>query len=226
MDLSDDEVSLFYLGYANRTLWPLLHSFPTRVVIRRDTYRAYRRINRRFAETLYPLLQPNDLIWVQDFHLFHLGYELRQLGWQGRLGSSCMCRCRRMMCSAYSPGRKTRWRRCCNTTSSGFTPTALRNLVDSLMWELGGEFHVEDGGNYYTYDGHTGQLGVFPIGIDPDAFSPRAHTDTPSLADELMLADMPRPQADTRRRPAGLHERHTAQAAYIRAHAGAASEPR
>ena len=28
LDLSEDEVSLFYTGFANRTLCPLLHSFP------------------------------------------------------------------------------------------------------------------------------------------------------------------------------------------------------
>ena len=27
IDLSEDEVSLYYTGFANRTLWPLLHSF-------------------------------------------------------------------------------------------------------------------------------------------------------------------------------------------------------
>ncbi len=192
MDLSDDEVSLFYLGYANRTLWPLLHSFPTRVVIRRDTYRAYRRINRRFAETLYPLLQPNDLIWVQDFHLFHLGYELRQLGWQGRLGFFLHVPVPSADVFSILPWAQNTLEALLQYDLVGLhTDRYLRNLVDSLDVELGGEFHVEDGGNYYTYDGHTAQLGVFPIGIDPDAFNPRAHTDTPSLADELMLADMP-----------------------------------
>ena len=86
VDLSEVDVNLYYTGFANRTLWPLLHSFPERVVIRGDYYRAYRRINRRFAEALYPLLRPADLVWVHDFHLFHLGHELREMGWEGRLG--------------------------------------------------------------------------------------------------------------------------------------------
>ncbi|MCH7787411.1 MAG: trehalose-6-phosphate synthase, partial [Chloroflexi bacterium] len=86
LDLSEDEVGLFYTGFANRTLWPLLHSFPERVIIRHDTYRAYRRINRRFAEALYPMLGEGDLVWIHDFHLFNVGEELRQMGWRGKLG--------------------------------------------------------------------------------------------------------------------------------------------
>ena len=86
MDLSDDEVSLFYLGFSNRTLWPLLHSFPTRVVIRSDTYRAYRRIKPPIRTSIASLPQSGRSRLVQDFHLFHLGHELRRLGWQGKLG--------------------------------------------------------------------------------------------------------------------------------------------
>ena len=86
VDLSEDEVGLYYSGFANRTLWPVLHTFPERAVIRRDTYAAYRRINQRFAETLYPMLRSDDLVWVHDFHLFHVGAELRDLGWRGRIG--------------------------------------------------------------------------------------------------------------------------------------------
>ena len=66
IDLSEDDVSLFYTGFANRTMWPLLHSFTDRTVIQHSTYRAYERINRRFAEALYPMLEAGDMVWVRD----------------------------------------------------------------------------------------------------------------------------------------------------------------
>ena len=192
MDLSEDEVSLFYLGYANRTLWPLLHSFPTRVIIRRDTYRAYRRINRRFAEALYPLLQSDDLIWVQDFHLFHLGYELRELGWRGKLGFFLHVPVPSADIFGILPWAQDTLEALLRYDLVGLHDDRyLRNLVDSLDVELGGEFNAESRGNFYTYGGNTARLGVFPIGIDPETFSPSACRNTPSLADELMLADMP-----------------------------------
>ena len=33
----------------------------------------YERVNERFAETLAPLIEPDDLIWVHDYHLIPLG---------------------------------------------------------------------------------------------------------------------------------------------------------
>ena len=188
MDLSDDEVSLFYLGFSNRTLWPLLHSFPMRVVIRHDTYRAYRRINLRFAQALMPMLRSDDIVWVQDFHLFHLGYELRRLGWNGKLGF--------FLHVPFPPAEIFNimpW--------SGGTLEALlhydlvglhderylHNLVDALDVELGGESN----GDSYIYRGKTARLGVFPIGIDPDTFRPREDGHQHNLSDELGLAAVP-----------------------------------
>ncbi len=37
----------------------------------------YARVNRRFADTLLPLIEPDDLVWVHDYHLIPLGTELR-----------------------------------------------------------------------------------------------------------------------------------------------------
>ena len=188
MDLSDDEVSLFYLGFSNRTLWPLLHSFPTRVVVRHDTYRAYRRINLRFAQALYPFLRSDDLVWVQDFHLFHLGYELRRLGWKGKLGF--------FLHVPFPPSEIFRimpWSR--GTLESllyydlvGVHDERYRhNLVDAMDVELGGEYSGES----YRHGGSTTRLGVFPIGIDPDAFRPREDGHEHNLSGELGLAEVP-----------------------------------
>ena len=84
VDLPGDDVRLSYGFFANRTLWPLLHNYPLRVVIRHDAYRAYRRVNRRFAETLLPMLEEKDLIWVHDYHLIPLGPRAAQAGMGGK----------------------------------------------------------------------------------------------------------------------------------------------
>src|SRR5690606_32802077 len=44
------------------------------------------RVNTRFAETLFPLIEPDDLIWVQDYHLIPLGRKLRELGVKNAIG--------------------------------------------------------------------------------------------------------------------------------------------
>lgn len=188
MDLSSDEVSLFYLGFSNRTLWPLLHSFPTRVVIRHDTYRAYRRINLRFAQALMPYLRADDLVWVQDFHLFHLGYELRRLGWNGKLGFFLHVPFPPAEIFSILPWSRDTLEALLHYDLVGLhTDRYKHNLADALDTELGGELK----GDSYSYGGRTARLGVFPIGIDPDAFRPRAEGHKHTLADELGLAANP-----------------------------------
>ena len=213
ISLSEDEVSLYYSGYANRTLWPLLHSFPARVVIRHDTYRAYRRINRRFAQTLLPMLQPNDLIWVQDFHLFHLGHELRQLGWRGKMGFFLHVPFPSADIFAILPWAQSVLRAMLDYDLIGVhADRYLTNLVDSMNSELQG---APSGGKYdyggeparpdeyiptpddadeavrYSHNGRTARIGVYPIGIDPAMFKIDSGGDRQSLADELSLAAMP-----------------------------------
>ncbi len=80
IDLSEAEYRSFYVNFANGALWPLLHFRLGLVDFRREDYEGYRTVNRRFAEALRPLLRPDDVIWVHDYHLFPLGEELRRLG--------------------------------------------------------------------------------------------------------------------------------------------------
>jgi trehalose-6-phosphate synthase len=51
----------FYEGYANDTLWPLLHGFPTRVVFNPESWQAYRDANVRFADAGLAKQRPGDL---------------------------------------------------------------------------------------------------------------------------------------------------------------------
>ena len=56
--LSAQEVRLYYHGLSNRTLWPLLHSFPTRMELDRTEWLAYEAVNERFAERAAELVSP------------------------------------------------------------------------------------------------------------------------------------------------------------------------
>ena len=49
-------------------------------------YEGYRRVNAQFAKALMPLLKPDDVIWVHDYHLIPLASELRSLGAKNRVG--------------------------------------------------------------------------------------------------------------------------------------------
>lgn len=86
MDLSKRDHDDYYNGFANRTLWPLLHFRVDLVDYSRVTYAAYRRVNALFAEKLAPMLQPDDIVWVHDYHLIPMAKLLRELGVSCRLG--------------------------------------------------------------------------------------------------------------------------------------------
>ncbi len=80
VDLEEADYQEYYNGYANGTLWPLFHYRIDLTAYDRSFSEGYERVNRRFAETLAPLIEPDDLIWVHDYHLIPLGRELRRLG--------------------------------------------------------------------------------------------------------------------------------------------------
>ena len=86
LDLSRDDFNAYYNGFANRTLWPLLHFRLDMVDYTRETYAGYRRVNALFAEKLAPLLAPDDIVWIHDYHLIPLGQQLRDRGVGNRIG--------------------------------------------------------------------------------------------------------------------------------------------
>jgi len=86
IDLEDQDIDEYYNGYANRTLWPLFHYRIDLAEYERDFAGGYQRANERFADTVRPLVEAGDAIWVQDYHLFPLGAELRRRGFSNRIG--------------------------------------------------------------------------------------------------------------------------------------------
>jgi trehalose 6-phosphate synthase len=86
IDLSQSEYDGYYAGYANSTLWPLLHYRTGVVEFRRHDLEQYLAVNTSFAHALAPLLEPDDLIWVHDYHLIPLGAALRDIGVTASVG--------------------------------------------------------------------------------------------------------------------------------------------
>jgi trehalose 6-phosphate synthase len=86
MPIDERDYKEHYLGFCNAALWPVHHY---RLDLARFTPEggdAYRRVNRRFAEGLAPLLESDDLIWVHDYHLIPFAAELRARGVRNRAG--------------------------------------------------------------------------------------------------------------------------------------------
>jgi trehalose 6-phosphate synthase/phosphatase len=78
VDLPEDVAAGFYEGYANQTLWPVFHNFPSQLKFDAKSWEAYVEANRIFSNVVVERYKPNDLIWVHDYHLMLLPQMLRE----------------------------------------------------------------------------------------------------------------------------------------------------
>lgn len=83
--LSGHEVSLYYGGFANRTLWPLFHYFVGRTTIDGNAWRIYERANERFAQVAAAEHETGALVWVHDYQLLRVPHHLRRLAPDSRI---------------------------------------------------------------------------------------------------------------------------------------------
>jgi trehalose 6-phosphate synthase len=86
VDLEPQDIDEYYNGFANRTLWPLFHYRVDLAEFERGFAGGYARVNSRLADTLVPLIEPDDIVWIHDYHLIPLGQELRKRGCKNRMG--------------------------------------------------------------------------------------------------------------------------------------------
>ena len=77
--LSESEYEEYYNHFSNGTLWSLFHYFFEKCFLDYDAWRTYCRVNERFARYIDKLASKDDIIWVQDYHLFMVPYYLRKL---------------------------------------------------------------------------------------------------------------------------------------------------
>ena len=84
--LNRKDYDQYYKGYANSTLWPILHYRPNLVENQRSFVEGYRRVNQFFAQKLTKMLESTDRVWVHDYHLLLLARELRGMDIKNRIG--------------------------------------------------------------------------------------------------------------------------------------------
>ena len=86
ISLNEQAYELYYNGFSNTSLWPVCHYLLGYFRFDRREYEGYLRVNSLFARKLLPLLQPDDIIWVHDYHLIPLASELRRAGVRNPIG--------------------------------------------------------------------------------------------------------------------------------------------
>jgi len=84
--LTSKQYKRFYCGFANNVLWPLFHEQANLINQQPQDYVGYQEVNKRFAQQLKKILEPDDVIWVHDYHFLSVAYHCRQLGILNRIG--------------------------------------------------------------------------------------------------------------------------------------------
>jgi trehalose 6-phosphate synthase len=185
IDLEEQDIDEYYNGYANRTLWPLFHYRVDLAEYDRSFGSGYERVNERFAETVAPLIDPDDLVWVHDYHLIPLGSQLRQRGVKNRIGFFLHIPWPPARLLVSLPFHERLVRSLLAYDLIGFqTEEWLESFRHYVERELGATMGEE---NVVHLEGRKVKAAVFPIGIDHDEFREAAESDTARQACERLL---------------------------------------
>jgi trehalose 6-phosphate synthase len=186
IDLNESDYQSFYVNFSNGALWPLLHFRLGLLDFHSDDYEGYRSVNRQFASALLPLLRPDDLIWVHDYHMIPMAAELRALGVTNRIGFFLHTPFVPPSIFNALPRSAELLTSLCAYDIVGFHTRSYRAaFLDCVADNLG--VHADPDGRF-AWRGHAVRAVVDPIGIDADTFAKRA-VEAARGSDSGMLRD-------------------------------------
>lgn len=167
LDLPTADFDGYYNGFSNGALWPLFHFRLDLVRYEREHYAAYRRINALIARNLLPLLQPDDRLWIHDYHLIPLAHELRALGCRQRMGLFLHIPTPPSDLMAALPGHHELMSTLLDYDLLGVqTAEHRRRLHEYAVRELGCQAHADG----LLHQGRLIRTGAFPVGVDVETF--------------------------------------------------------
>ena len=172
--LSRREYEDYYLGFANKVLWPTFHHRLDLAVIEPAFLDGYRRVNQRMAQLLAALIEPNDTVWVHDYHLIPLAEALRAEGVEQAIGFFLHIPFPPPEIFVAIPDHSGLARSMFAYDVIGFqTRTDANNFVRYAVEQCGAEALPDD--RVRAFD-RIVVVRPFPIGIDVEAIEHMAHT--------------------------------------------------
>ena len=184
IDLEEQDIEEYYNGFANRTLWPLFHYRLDLTEIARDFAGGYARVNRRFADTMAPLIEPDDMLWVHDYHLMPLGQLLREREFANRIGFFLHIPWPPSSLLMSLPNHRDLVSSLLSYDVIGFHTTEWRDaFVDYITNHLGAQVN----GDVISHDGRVARLLVCPIGLDSTEFMASSSSAAAQEAQERLV---------------------------------------
>ena len=167
--LSESEITRFYHGFSNRTLWPLLHSMPARAKFDSREWEVYKRINTRFGDVIVEEAEETSLVWIHDYQLLLAPAQVRQ-----ELPDQRLAFFLHIPFPPYDIFRLLPWDRetlramlACDLI--GFhVRSYAHNFLDCAQRILGARVRRDE--MIVEYGDRTTRVGAFPLGIDFGSF--------------------------------------------------------
>ncbi|WP_172254347.1 bifunctional alpha,alpha-trehalose-phosphate synthase (UDP-forming)/trehalose-phosphatase [Saccharibacillus deserti] len=166
--LTSDDIEQYYHGFCNETIWPLFHYFTSAVEYKTDTWEAYQRVNRKFFDSVDPLIEEGDTIWIHDYQLMLLPQMIREKHPDVKIGFFL-----HIPFPSFEIYRQMIWRNeilegLMGANLIGFhTYDYVRHFLSSVRRLLGHEHSLYK----MQLQSHQVQVDAFPMGIDYDYFS-------------------------------------------------------
>jgi trehalose 6-phosphate synthase len=165
IDLSRRDYDQYYRGFANGTLWPVLHYQVGLGRFEWPEYEGYRRVNGMFAQALVKLVRGDDLVWVHDYQLLHLAEAAREAGLTNRIGLFLHTPFPAPGVFMTIPSHADLFRAVCQYDLLGFqTEIDRAAFIDYAVRHAGGSLL---GDMLSIYD-RVVRVGVYPIGVHVD----------------------------------------------------------
>lgn len=188
IDLEPQDIDEYYNGYANRTLWPLFHYRIDLTEYDRNFGEGYERVNARFADAVLPLIEPDDLVWVHDYHLLPLGAMLRQKGIRNRMGLFLHIPWPPTRLLVSLPLHEELVTGMLQYDLIGFqTQEWLESFLHYVQKELGLKVNKDDS---IDFEGRNVKARAFPIGIDYEEFVAGANSPEAKAAYDHIKASL------------------------------------
>lgn len=165
--LTKQEIADLYEGYANDTLWPLFHYFPSVAKYRSQYWKAYQAVNQKFVRAIKSVADEAATVWIQDYQLMLLPGSVRTVLPRANIGFFLHIPFPSYEIFRLLPERKAIIEGLLGADLIGFhIYDYARHFISSCNHILGTS--SEQG--VLEYNSRRIKVDAFPIGIDYDKF--------------------------------------------------------
>ena len=168
VSLTKKDVDLYYNGFCNKTIWPLFHYFIQYAIFNKKLWEAYKQVNEIFRDTIMEIANPEDIIWIHDYHLMLLPKLIREKLPNAKIGFFLHIPFPSLEIFRLLPWRREILDGLLGADLIGFhTYNYVKHFLDSVRRILGYEHAYGE----LTLSNRTVKVDAFPMGIDYEKFA-------------------------------------------------------